>query len=150
MKASKIILIAAAMLFACAHSTTARTVLQAQMPAQPMPAAGQPLPPAGEVPPPPQCENRFEPERIDCAFTCPVTGGWRLRCETSVPNVVSCHVRRDQGTDQESTYFLCLTVPQQAPNCQPGVNLLNNIPDPCVSQNVNQITMAWQAVPKQG
>jgi hypothetical protein len=146
MKVSKVVLLAAAMLFACAGSAVGRTVLQA--PQQPMPAAGQGLPPASEATAPPQCQKNWEAEKIQCSFTCP-TGDWELICETSAPNVASCHVKRQEGPKEESVYFLCLTAPQAAPNCQNGLNALNVLPDPCVVQNTQQISSQWAAVPPQ-
>jgi hypothetical protein len=166
MKVSKVTLLALVMLFA--GSVSARTVLQAAQPQQPMPgqpqpqqpmpgqpqqpmpAAGQAMPPAGEGPVPPQCQAKFEPENVDCSFNCPATGDWRFRCETSKAMVASCNVRREEGNDQEAQYFLCLVTPNQPPNCQQGIAALNTIPDPCVTQNVNQIVGGWNAAPRQG
>lgn len=130
MKLSKVLVLAVVVL---ATSAAARTVLQQQaMPPQPQ-----------------QCGNTWKPDSIECSFDCPATAKWDFKCEAQSGNVASCHVHRANANTNEDIYFICLiTTPNQPPNCQQGVTALNVIPDPCITQNVNQILGAWPAAPK--
>ncbi|KAG7671630.1 hypothetical protein Ndes2526B_g09204 [Nannochloris sp. 'desiccata'] len=134
MKFSKVVFIAAVLLFACGGATAARTVLQEPEQQQP----------------PPQCQDTWEPERIQCNFQCPTTGNWEFSCEAQSANVASCNLKREEAEEQEAIYFLCLiTAPNSPPDCQQGIQALNEIPDPCVTENVNQIVSAWPSAPSQ-
>jgi hypothetical protein len=138
MKFSKVVLVAAVVLFACSGATVARTVLQEQPPQQPQQQA------------PPQCQDTWEPQSIQCTFQCPNTGEWEFSCEAQSGNVASCNAQRAAGNEQEAIYFLCLIpAPNTPPDCQQGIQALNVIPDPCVTENINQIVSAWPAAPSQ-
>jgi len=156
MKFSKVVLVAAVVLFACSGATAARTVLQEQPPQEPQQPPQEPQQPPQEPQqqqqqePPPQCQDTFEPQSIQCTFQCPNTGEWEFSCEAQSGNVASCNAKRAAGEEQEAIYFLCLIpAPNTPPDCQQGIQALNVIPDPCVTENVNQIVSAWPAAPPQ-